>query len=50
MIKNLCGMYIDLTKCYLNEDKSEEWMTENVRELNLFVISGLGIYLRDLVK
>ncbi|MBK5253616.1 MAG: TetR/AcrR family transcriptional regulator [Peptostreptococcaceae bacterium] len=50
MIKNLCGMYIELTKCYLSENKSEEWFTKNIRELNLFVISGLGIYLKDLVK
>lgn len=50
MIKNLCGMYIDITKCYLSENKSDEWLTRKVRELNLFVISGLGIYLRELVK
>lgn len=48
MIKNLCGMYIELTKAYLSEHKSEEWLTRNVEELNLFVISGLGIYLREL--
>lgn len=50
MIKNLCGMYIDITKSYLSENKSDDWLTIKVRELNLFVISGLGIYLRELVK
>jgi hypothetical protein len=49
MIKNLCGMYISLTKCYLSENKSEEWLTKNVGELNVFVISGLGMYLKEVI-
>ncbi|NLY36285.1 MAG: TetR/AcrR family transcriptional regulator [Tissierellia bacterium] len=50
MIKNVCGMYIDVTKCYLSENKSDQWLTEKVEELNLFIIGGLSIYIRELVK
>lgn len=50
MIKNQCGMYINLCKCFLSENKSNEWLTKYVHELNLFIISGLGIYLKKIVK
>jgi hypothetical protein len=48
MLENLCSSYINLVKYYLKENQSEEWLKEKVRELNEFVISGLGIYIKGI--
>ena len=50
MLENLCSSYINLVKFYLKDHRSDEWLEEKVRELNEFVISGLGIYIKEIIN